>query len=199
MWRQGKKCFGIGRKLILDLSKQPHELKIYQSLFIKNWRGTDFFLHSDNREKSCTLLNTLDFFGGEGKFVKLYVSYTMHAIFILLYLCCVCGVEICVCLIFVNSFHKNSLVAQQNRGWWKLTTEHAANKKQSRELWIYDQKHKEKICCVGKITLGLVGSNRHKHGATNKQITKRVTKLKCTPEMRSLSGSSSSKGLDWCR
>lgn len=36
----------------------------------------------------------------------------MHAIFILLYLCCVCGVEICVCLIFVNSFHKNSLVQQ---------------------------------------------------------------------------------------
>lgn len=113
--KSGKKDFFFcykndEKKLILDLSKQPpvseniSKLSVCQKKYLK---GGTRRVH-DNQ--SFTLLNTL---ASERARANLS-NYVLHAectrilvIFILLYLCCVCGGEICVCLlclIFVNSF-----------------------------------------------------------------------------------------------
>lgn len=102
-------------------------------------------------------------FWRESKFVKLYAFGVAcnPVIFILLYLCCVCGVEICVCLlclIFVNSFMKTHITTVDES--WQL---YRGNKKSWRIMNLWTGKK-----CVEKITLGHCRKQRHKHGATNK-------------------------------
>lgn len=98
------------KKLILDLSKQPHERKCIKAFFsvIKTWRRKKH----DNREKKVHVTQHVGRLWRESKFVKLY-AFGVHAIswylFYFIYVVFAVCMEICVCLlclIFVNSFIK---------------------------------------------------------------------------------------------
>lgn len=107
------KKFYVEEKLILDLGKQPHERKYIKAFlcFIKLTQH-EHKKHDNREEKVPPLLNTLAEFGERANLSNyMFGVHAIFVIFILLYLCCVCGMEICVCLlclIFVNSFYKNS-------------------------------------------------------------------------------------------
>lgn len=101
-----------------------------------------------------------------------------HDIYFIVFILCLRYREMNVCLlclIFVNSFYKNTHKALDDESWQLYTL-----KKGIMNLW---KGHKK---CI-KITLGHCRKPRHKHGATNifSRMKKSVTKLKRTPEMRS--------------
>lgn len=89
-----------------------------------------------------------------------------HDIYFIVFMLCLRYREMNVCLlclIFVNSFYKNTW----SIGWWKLTTIHVKKK----ELWIYKRDTKK---MYKKSLWGIVGS----HDINTQQQTKFIQKKK---------------------